>query len=113
VWEDDNSGTVKYRKGTFTPLNTGISNTAAPFSGLQLYPNPGSGNFTVKTNFESGKKITLCVQNILGEELHSASYSNPPSGQYELDINNLPNGIYIVKLASDSETAIQKVIIAK
>src|SRR3990167_831716 len=33
VWEDDNSGTVKYRKGTFVPVNTSIleSKTVNPF----------------------------------------------------------------------------------
>ena len=55
----------------------------------------------------------MSVQNIVGEELHHTYYNNPSSGKYELDINDLPNGIYILKLTSGAEITMRKIIIAK
>lgn len=48
VWQDDNSGTVKYLKGTYTPA---VSVASLPDKELiVVYPNPASGTFTVNAN---------------------------------------------------------------
>lgn len=43
-------------------------------------------------------KVALC--NILGEVVYSGSYSDKSSSRIEISINDLPNGVYIVKISS-------------
>lgn len=71
-----------------------------------LYPNPNSGIFTLYLRTDSGK-INYNIYDIKGNVIHSGS-----TDQAELDINlpNLPTGVYIVKLNGDNHNETIKFI---
>lgn len=106
VWQDDNSGTVKYRTGTYTQVTTGIS----PLSfgeglGVRLYPNPVSSIITLQSNL-SIQKSEIKIFNLLGETvLTQTDYSNST-----LDVTELRNGIYFLQIKTNNKLFTQKFI---
>lgn len=57
---------------------------------VNLYPNPTSGNFSIK-----GQVSRVEIYTITGQRVKS--FENIPSEDYQFDINNLSNGVYLVK----------------
>ncbi|MDD3687436.1 MAG: T9SS type A sorting domain-containing protein, partial [Bacteroidales bacterium] len=81
--------------------NNNISNN------LRIYPNPSSGLI----NFEFGDIIeSISVYNNLGQLMIDQSINDYSSN---LNIESLPQGIYLVKVNTASETIIKKVILNK
>ena len=72
---------------------------------FKLYPNPINGSTLNIINPSSTKINELKIFNINGQEV--LSIKTPSSS---VDIKNISNGIYIVKLISDKGTSIKKLI---
>ncbi|WP_456377875.1 T9SS type A sorting domain-containing protein [Lutibacter sp.] len=72
---------------------------------LSLYPNPVKNSFTVQNN--SNYTIeNLSIYTILGKLILQTNNVNAP-----INVSTLKNGVYLVKITSDSKTAIQKIVI--
>lgn len=81
---------------------------------LDLYPNPTEGEFTLALDNFTGDRIQITVLNELGQLVYEDLLSdNNPEGlqQHELDFSHLPNGIYLVNVTSDDQTASKKLIL--
>ncbi|MBK5284886.1 MAG: T9SS type A sorting domain-containing protein [Bacteroidia bacterium] len=104
VWQDDNSGTVKYRKGTFT-IPTGVEKGKSE-NLVFAFPNPVADKLHFSHyQFEVGDKIE--VKNILGEIVLSNVFS---SVLESLDISGLNRGIYFVKISSGGQLFVAKIV---
>lgn len=103
VWQDDVTGTVKYRKGTYTPLSAGISNLSADNS-ISIYPNPAQTELYISGPTNEYAQTQIEVFNLVGEKLISVPYKN------KIDISNLPNGIYFLKIKQGTKLITQKFI---
>lgn len=66
---------------------------------LMVYPNPTEGNITVKHNFNPGSNPTLSIINVVGSTVASV---NLTSQEQNVDISNLPKGVYFA-IVSGSE----------
>jgi trimeric autotransporter adhesin len=80
------------------PITTGVQNDNSPVADITLYPNPNSGVFTISvTNTE----LTISdfeVYNVLGEKIYSSPQQRTLSpGNYQINMSNQPNGIYIYR----------------
>lgn len=103
VWEDDNSGTIKFRSGIFTPA-TGIHELSRGLS-LSVYPNPATDFITVDCN----KKIDeIVITNFLGQKIFT---TYPGDKTVKMYLEN--KGIYFLTVRSDNKTATRKVIIIR
>lgn len=69
----------------------GIKNIL-PVHNLSIYPNPGSGIFTINS---SEKMVSVVLSNRLGQTIKTF---NPLSKDYTLVITDQPNGVYFVKI---------------
>lgn len=70
---------------------------------VQVFPNPTSGSFTVK-----GKAIkSIRVSNLLGLELQNKQVNDNYS---EIDLTNLPNGMYLLQIETETGRATELVI---
>jgi subtilisin family serine protease len=66
-------------------------------SSIRLYPNPNKGSFTIDLSNEQ-KDITISVIDIMGKQV----YNQRANGiTFELDLPNLPSGLYFIKLTSN------------
>lgn len=65
---------------------------------LSIYPNPAIDRVSIKSTKPTKRII---VYNVLGEVV---STTTPTSNQYEININTLPNGIYIMDITLEDGT---------
>jgi PKD repeat protein len=77
-----------------------------------VYPNPSNGKVNLKLN-QAGK-IKVQVYNIVGELLNEIPLVvNEADMEYSLNLENLNEGIYFMKLSSGSKSSTQKLIISR
>ena len=73
---------------------------------LTIYPNPASTFITVETN--AAKAISqLSITNLNGQQLISRQITDPKT---QIDISNLPNGVYFVRLTNDKSVEVGKFV---
>ena len=106
VWQDDKSGTVKYRKGNYTPLNTG-SVTDVEESAFSIFPNPALSTITLQSGINL-QYAEVTVFNVVGEKVYSQNLKN--LNNTLLDISTLTNGIYFLRISAGNRLLTQKFI---
>jgi hypothetical protein len=105
---DKDSGNVAFDDFCATIVN-GISDVSKAFS-FSAYPNPSRG--TVNLNIAAGKTATVVIANMLGSELkHFTLKSNELTST--LDLSDLNEGVYMIKVKSDAGEATQRLIIRR
>ncbi|MCD6017338.1 MAG: hypothetical protein K0S53_459 [Bacteroidetes bacterium] len=90
----------------------GVNNLSASSKSIHIYPNPGTGNFTVDLSQFNNQKVDLNVFNCLGETIEPKI--NRSSSKINVDLSTMENGIYFVEL-KDSERVIttRKIVVHK
>lgn len=64
---------------------------------IQVYPNPNTGVFNVRHNFNTNNTATLILTDILGNTIMNTSVNQQTQS---VDINNFPKGIYFLTITS-------------
>ncbi|MBE0639754.1 MAG: T9SS type A sorting domain-containing protein, partial [Bacteroidales bacterium] len=72
--------------------------------GIQIYPNPAEGIFTVSGNQMEAK---VGITNAFGVEIYCKVLTLPSV----IDLSARPKGIYVIKVESDDETWLRKLVI--
>ncbi|MFA6925007.1 MAG: T9SS type A sorting domain-containing protein [Bacteroidales bacterium] len=75
-------------------------------SELNIFPNPVKDNLTIEI-LQTKKESILTICNVDGQELIRQQIKNSKT---QIDISNLTNGIYFVKLITDKTVEIRKII---
>ncbi len=83
----------------------GIQTNANQSSAISVYPNPSTGIFTVE--FANGLNKTINVTDITGRVVLTTSST---SDKVNVNISNLSNGIYYIKVISNNNTEVIKVV---
>jgi hypothetical protein len=73
--------------------------------GIELFPNPTAGNFSVRTPSVSGE---ISIYNISGKLVYKTKVQN--TNQINVDLENVPNGIYFLNFKSDKFNITKKVV---
>ncbi len=84
---------------------TGINSLSTTFNGLSVRPNPTSGVFVIETGNTLVKQIE--ITDLTGRIVYSGNNS---SETINVDINNLANGLYNLKVNTENGTSIIKII---
>ena len=66
---------------------------------IKLYPNPNKGSFSISLIDKEVKDLSVSVFDIFGKLVYQTKANQ---SEFELNISNLPRGIYLVKLSSNS-----------
>jgi len=98
---------ILYAGGYFTTIgSSGTANYVAQFTlptavnevnatnGVQIYPNPSSGIFTVKSSVNSNQ-LSVEIYNILGEKVQSFITHN---SEFSIDLSGQAKGIYVYRV---------------
>lgn len=81
---------------------TGIGEQA-PVSGLQIYPNPGTGLYTLSVS----ENAELIVSNVIGEIILKQAVTK---GGNNLNLERYPDGIYSVHVIANGRSSVLKVV---
>ncbi len=96
-----NKTTLSQNVNACTDIKANMSATG----GLKLYPNPGKGYYTLETNSDVMK--TIEVLDYTGKLIMLTKSSEQ---NISIDLSNLANGIYYVKVSANDKNEIIKVV---
>jgi len=86
--------------------DTGVWMNELTESGLLLYPNPASDYITIETSLTSAKN-QVSIQAVGGRQLITRQFTE---SKMNIDISNLPSGVYFVRLIADRLVQVQKFV---
>jgi PKD repeat protein len=92
---------------------TGIKNQTKEESYLSIYPNPNNGEFMVELKGAGNqlKENTMSVYNMMGQKV--AEKLMLTGDKQTIDVSNLPNGTYLIKINSEVGSLHKKITIQK
>jgi hypothetical protein len=102
VWEDDASGTVKFRSGTFNSV-TAVGETLR--TTLQIFPSLTNDLITVNTN---GENAELIMTDVVGHVIMNRKVNERSA---KVSLKQFENGVYFVTLISQSNKIITNKIV--
>lgn len=77
---------------------------------LSIYPNPSEGNVQLKLD----KHIlaeTVSVRNVNGSTVYQNSNPNFTNGNFDIDLSNLPNGVYQITVTDSNQNKATKALL--
>ena len=88
--------------------------SAHEFGGLDnfsLFPNPNTGNFTVKFDSTSTNDIDIIVHDIRGRNVFEKTYTNTGVFAQNLQLDNVQAGIYLVTVKDGDRKVVKKIVV--
>jgi hypothetical protein len=87
----------------------------AEFELLGAYPNPFNPTTTLKFNLNTAERIQLAVFDVSGREVARLvdGWRNAGAHEVTFDASTLASGVYLVRLISGNQTAMQKMVLMK
>ena len=82
-------------------------------SSVNVYPNPTTGLVTIDISLNQSEDIELIITNALGQVVDYVELDNTLSEQYQFDLSSYSNGVYMVKVQTDSESAVKRITLTK
>ena len=79
-------------------------------NGLTVYPNPTTGKVNVSLDKVIGN-VDLKVFNLLGELVNTTS-TEVSTGNYNINLDHLSNGVYMLQVSNGNTTATQRITIS-
>ena len=91
--------------------------TTAPrkFALYQNYPNPFNPTTTISFSLPTRQKVTLTIFNALGQKIISLVDDILDAGNHSLQwqADNMPSGVYLYEITSDTHTVTKKMILLR
>jgi hypothetical protein len=87
-----------------------ITDVTAPLAAqvFSIYPNPASETLTITTPIELAYPAVATVFNALGQVVLTKQLN---ANQQQLDVSNLPNGVYTISLQTSLVKVAQKILV--
>ena len=90
----------------------GIEGRMAQNTGITVKPNPVNGNFTINIRNARYDKAKIVLYTSLGQPVYNKEESyNGSSGEYTLDVSQLPNGTYNLQVTINGQNMSEKVVV--
>lgn len=105
---------IHYYYETYTRDVTGVNNVATNAGNINVYPNPATNQlYIAQNNASTGSNIaTAKIFNITGQLVINTTCTTT-GGRAQIDIDNLPQGTYMVLLQSTSGEILHKEKVVK
>jgi hypothetical protein len=88
-------------------FNIGISENYNS-AGINIYPNPGNGNFVFNVEGLSGKKAEITVYDCIGQKIINI---NKSSSEINIDLDSYGDGVYVAEIKTGEKILGRKKII--
>jgi hypothetical protein len=99
-------------KPPYKPPNTAIISAEHNMS-VKIYPNPSTEYLIIDIDKESYSKISINLLDLNGRILKvlEKDQMNPVLKSFALNIDNITNGLYLVKVIIDNESITRKIVV--
>ncbi len=101
--------TVTSNKISVTSTTSGIANTQQAGAAINLYPNPNKGEFEIAVEFDKlvNSKMQIEIVNTLGQTIYRSEEAAPEKTTWtkKITIDNVANGIYMLRLVADGKAS--------
>ena len=98
--------------GTITPNLVSTSVTAATAQEFNIYPNPTTGNIFIQWANKATGNADVTITDVTGRVvIASAIKINTTSGQSQINVSDLNNGIYLISIKGESVNYNGKVMV--
>ena len=78
---------------------------------LEVFPNPSSGKISVLLEMEVGTEVSLSVMNMMGQQVLSTPAQQVWGKQkLDMDLSELPEGAYLLRIKSGEEIVSRRII---
>lgn len=98
-----------YNGSVVNAAGTGIQDNSAISQQWSIFPNPASNYLTIDLNNVASNQTQVNIINALGQTV--VSIENKIHKQLQVDMNDLPKGIYFVQLINGAEVSNKKLIV--
>ena len=89
---------------------TGITSQLLNNDGWNVYPNPSTGALYIVNSNHAKEESQIQVLNAIGQTVLE---ENITSNYKNIDLSKLNNGVYFVKITSDKQSVIKRVVLSK
>lgn len=99
--------------------NTTLNTLAAPTSIMDIsknesdwlvYPNPSNGTLYLINNTNAQEESQIQIVNAMGQTVYTETIS---SNRKTIDLSKLNNGVYFVKISSDTHNSVKRIVLSK
>lgn len=80
---------------------------------ISLYPNPAAYTAKLQVNVPGEKVLSVVIVNAVGQEMKKFHVSSSVANDMELDLTNLNEGLYFVRISDGNEMAIKRLMIQR
>lgn len=80
---------------------------------FSLYPNPASGRTYLEWQAHNADLLDISVLNASGQLIKRYSLSDKNNNPYPLDLEQIPGGIYLIRLQTDKGSHTKKLVLVK
>lgn len=101
VWQDDNSGTLRFRSGSFTPVTEVAKEVSV--KEVSVYPNPTTSQIMVATTLPLDRII---ITDVIGERI----YEEAPNQTF-VSVSLKNPGVYFITTTSGQKVSTTKLIV--
>ena len=89
-----------------------VQEFANPFKSFEISPNPANDNINISLNFKGSDIGEISLINAIGQTVYAKPISfNDGKNKLNINVNELPNGIYFAKVKSGDFISTKKIII--
>jgi PKD repeat protein len=96
------------------PSTVGVKNITTETINYSISPNPNNGAFNISSRGLNSKNVIVAIYNMIGDLIYQTS-NEIDNGNLikDIQLNDLSNGVYFVKVAADNKVTTKKIIINK
>lgn len=80
---------------------------------VKMFPNPASSSAVLEVLLKGTQNITIELLDMTGKNLFTDSYVQVPSSSLTLRTDMVSDGLYIVRVKTDSETVTQRLVVVR
>lgn len=108
-------GGAPFSSASWTVATVGINELAAENYKLSVYPNPVNTSAEITYTLTKSSDVSLVINDVTGRTIQSLKPAETQPGKHAVPVNaaSFSNGIYLVAITIDGETATTKMIVAR
>jgi len=88
----------------------GLEESKVQNSTFSIYPNPANNSITINYTGDLSQKTNIAIYNYLGQEIMQ---SNLQSKTSTINVSDITNGIYFVRVRTNKTQQVERLVIQK